>query len=279
MVLELKKSGVTVRDAGDLEFVDFDDDEAVSNVRRPRALGRANRKISESVAEALTNNRWCLAVGGDHSLAIGTIHGHAAVEPNVGVIWVDAHGDINPPLQSASGNAHGMPLAFLVHELTASMPNDLPEFEWMKPCLHAKDIAYIALRDVDEAEKEIMKRFNMVAYYMDDVRKIGIETVVQKCIEHVSPNGTRPIHLSFDIDALDPAHAASTGTPVSGGLTLLQGVYVVETIAKTGRLSVFDLAEVNPEIGSEAECQATLDSAKKIASAWGKGLVAARRQG
>ena len=90
-------------------------------------------QISDAVAESLRRGRLCLTLGGDHSLAIGSIFGHSIVKPDIGVIWVDAHGDINPPLKSLSGNAHGMTLAFLMHELHDQVPDDLPEFKWVKP--------------------------------------------------------------------------------------------------------------------------------------------------
>ena len=91
-------------------------------------------------------------MGGDHSMSIGTIHGHAAVEPDLTVVWVDAHADLNPPLSSYSGNVHGMVLAFLLHELSDFVPK-VEGLDWIKPCLHAKDIAYIGLRDIDPAER------------------------------------------------------------------------------------------------------------------------------
>ena len=103
-------------------------------------------QIANTVAESLSRGRPCLTLGGDHSLAIGSISGHARVEPSIGVIWVDAHGDINPPLKSESGNVHGMPLAFLIHELQEQIPDGIPGFRWIKPWLVNKVLFFVCVR-------------------------------------------------------------------------------------------------------------------------------------
>jgi arginase len=270
LVKQLQNMGLLINDTGDLQFEDFVDDSPISNVRRPRALSAANKLIANAVANSLRqHHHHCLVLGGDHSLAIGSIYGQSIVQPDFGVIWVDAHGDINPPLLSKSGNAHGMPLAFIVHELRQEIPADLQEqFSWLKPCLHLKDIAYIGLRDVDEPEKKLMAEHKMMAFTMDDVRSLGIETVVRRCIDHVSPNLSRPIHVSYDVDGVDPEFTPSTGTAVPGGLTLKEGIYIMEQVGRTGKLSVVDIAEVNPEVGSAEDQAKTLDSTNKIVAGW-----------
>jgi arginase len=271
LVQQIKNLGFKVHDKGDLKFEEFKDDPVVGNVRKPKSVGTANKQIANSVAESLRNGSVCLTLGGDHSMAIGSILGHTEVEPNIGVIWIDAHADINPPLASPSGNAHGMPLAFLVHELREYIPKDIPGFDWIKPCIHLKDITYIALRDLDEAEKDIIDKFQVKAFTMNDVTEFGIAKVVQMAINAISNCSTdanRPIHLSFDIDALDPNDAPSTGTTVPGGLSLREGVYITEHVAATGRLQVMDMAEVNPELGSEADQLVTLQSACEVIGAW-----------
>jgi len=268
IIQSISDMGFPITDLGDITFDDVKNDTPVSNVRRPRAIGLSNKLIADKVAEVLEGGSVCLTLGGDHSLAIGSIMGQARVQPDFGVIWVDAHADINPPLVSESGNTHGMPLAFLLHELQGLIPKHIPEFEWIKPCMHATDLAYIGLRDLDPAEKEILEDNNIAAFTILDVMELGLPHVVQEAIRVVSQGRERPIHLSFDIDALDPSVAPSTGTPVPGGLTLREGVYITEKIASTGHLTVMDLVEVNPELGSKADQESTLQAAQEVIGGW-----------
>lgn len=258
-----------VNDKNDLTFEEFSDDPTVGNIKRPKCVGRANRKISDAVSSSLRAGHQCLTLGGDHSLAIGSILGHAQVQPDLGVIWIDAHADINPPLLSPSGNAHGMPLAFLVKELKDQIPKNVPEFDWIQPCISLKDLSYIALRDLDYAEKEIIEEYDVKAFTMDDVTEFGIAKITQMAIDTVSTgDSNRPLHLSFDIDALDSTIAPSTGTPVIGGIDLREGIHIVRTVAATGRLSVMDLVEVNPELGSTTDQANTLRAACELVGAW-----------
>jgi len=161
-----------------------------------------------------------------------------------------------------------MPLAFLIKDLAHLIPPNIPEFDWVEPCLGINDVAYIGLRDLDSAEKQIIKEYGMSAYTMHDVMEHGIGEIVRRAIADVSHNYSRPIHLSFDIDGLDPTVAPSTGTPVPGGLELAQGVYIVEKVAETGLMTMMDLVEVNPELGTEADQRKTMDAASEIIGAW-----------
>ncbi|ESN94633.1 hypothetical protein HELRODRAFT_68856 [Helobdella robusta] len=242
-------------------------DDRVSNVKRAKSVGKANEQIAKVVEQSISQNHFCVALGGDHSIAIGTIIGHARAHPNLAVVWIDAHADLNPPLASPSGNSHGMPVSFLLRELVEYIPKDLPGFEWAKPCLGVKDIVYIGLRDLDEAEKALIEKHNILAFTMREVTELGVDAVVRAAIKYISPSGTRPIHLSFDIDGLDPTDAASTGTPVPGGLLLREGVYITESLAATGHLQMIDMVEVNPTLGSSKEQVRTLQSACEIIGA------------
>ncbi|KAF9997465.1 Arginase, catabolizes arginine to ornithine and urea [Modicella reniformis] len=166
-----------------------------------------------------------------------------AVHPDTGLIWVDAHADINTPETTESGNIHGCPVSFLL-----GIAGQIPEFSWVKPCLRPERLVYIGLRDVDHAEKKILRDHGIKVFSMHEVDKYGIAKVVEMAVEHVSPGRTRPIHLSFDVDALDPSVAPSTGTPVRGGLTFREGHYICEAIYETGCLVSMDLMEVNPSL-------------------------------
>src|ERR1700761_3800202 len=146
-----------------------------------------------------------------------------------------------------------MPLSFLL-----GIAGDVPEFAWVKPALSANRIVYIGLRDVDAGEKKILKENGIKAFSMHEVDKWGIGKVVEMALDHVNPGRDLPIHLSFDVDALDPSVAPSTGTPVRGGLTFREGHYICEAIWETGLLVALDLMEVNPSLEDEGSVQQTV---------------------
>ncbi|XP_078727850.1 LOW QUALITY PROTEIN: arginase-2, mitochondrial-like [Lampetra fluviatilis] len=180
----------------------------------------------------------------------GSVSGHVRERPDSCVLWVDAHADVNVPLTTPTGNLHGQPVAFLLRELhdKRSVPA-LPGFSWLSPCLLAKDIAYIGLRDVDPAESFILKSGGMRHFSMRDVDLLVIQKVVEMALDHLMPRCRRPLHLSFDMDALDPSVApAATGTPVRGGAHAQGGVFIAEEVHATGSLSALDLVEVNPRV-------------------------------
>ncbi|KAI9826951.1 MAG: Arginase, catabolizes arginine to ornithine and urea [Phylliscum demangeonii] len=220
-------------------------------MKRPVAVSAATQRISQQVYAHASAGRCILTLGGDHSLAIGSIAGTAkAVRERLAgrelaVIWVDAHADINTPESSHSGNIHGMPLAFLTGLARDQRPD---VFGWLQPehLINPKKLVYIGLRDVDVGEKKILREHGIKAFSMHDVDKHGIGRVMELALGHIG-NDT-PIHLSFDVDALDPFVAPSTGTPVRGGLTLREGDYIAECVHETGSLVAMDLVEVNPSI-------------------------------
>uniref|UniRef100_A0A8D0GU11 Arginase n=1 Tax=Sphenodon punctatus TaxID=8508 RepID=A0A8D0GU11_SPHPU len=254
-------TGCDVKDYGDLQFDDILSDRPFHKVKNPRSVGRANEKLAGAVAEVKRSGQTCLTLGGDHSLAVGTISGHAEVHPDLGLVWLDAHADINTPLTSPSGNLHGQPVAFLIKELKDQMP-DVPGFSWVTPCLSAKDIVYIGLRDVDAGEHCILKSLGIKCYSMADVDKLGIGKVMEETLDYLLANKRRPIHLSFDIDGLDPSLAPATGTTVSGGMTFREGICVTEELYKTVLLSAVDMMEVNPSCGkSQEEVTLTVNTA------------------
>ncbi|XP_068840913.1 arginase-1 [Capricornis sumatraensis] len=249
---KLKELECDVKDYGDLSFADNLDDSPFQRVKNPRCVGKANEKLADVVAEVKKTGRISLVLGGDHSLAIGSISGHARVHPDLCVIWVDAHTDINTPLTTASGNLHGQPVSFLLKELKEKMP-EVPGFHWLAPCISAKDIVYIGLRDVDPGEHYILKTLGIKYFSMTEVDKLGIGKVMEETFSYLLGRKKRPIHLSFDVDGLDPSFTPATGTPVQGGLTYREGLYITEEIYKTGLLSGLDIMEVNPSLGKTPE--------------------------
>ncbi|XP_051052149.1 arginase-2, mitochondrial [Phodopus roborovskii] len=264
--------GCHLKDFGDLSFTKVPKDDPYNNlVVYPRSVGLANQELAEVVSRAVSDGYSCVTIGGDHSLAIGTISGHARHRPDLCVIWVDAHADINTPLTTVSGNIHGQPLSFLVRELQDKVPT-LPGFSWVKPCLSSPSIVYIGLRDVDPPEHFILKTYDIQYFSMREIDRLGIQKVMEQTLDLLIGKRQKPIHLSFDIDAFDPKLAPATGTPVVGGLTYREGVYISEEIHKTGLLSALDLVEVNPQlVTSEEEAKATASLAVDvIASSFGQ---------
>ncbi|KAM4904555.1 arginase-2, mitochondrial-like [Sylvia borin] len=205
-----------VHDFGDLNFTQVPNDELYNNlVLYPRSVGLASQMLADAVSRAVAAGHRCVTLGGDHSLALGSVSGHARQCPHLGVIWVDAHADINTPLTTQSGSLHGQPVSFLLREIQDKVPQ-LPGFSWLKPCLSASDIVYIGLRDVDPAEYYILKNFDIQYFSMRDIDRLGIQKVMERTFEQLMGRRQRPIHLSFDIDAFDPSLAPATGTPFGG---------------------------------------------------------------
>lgn len=280
MLERLASLGLDIKDYGDVK-----DERSDSEVQQQVELGRDrerkvqlgpdgernhnavleyNRRLSAAVASVVKDGRVCVTLGGDHSTAIGTINGHAAALPDqqVVVLWVDAHADLNTGSISPSGNMHGMPVAHHLQDL-AEQINRLPD-GWPQPCMDAHHIAYIGLRDVDPEENNLMKKLGILSFGTREVERFGLQNVVTACLNHLRPSPTRPLHLSFDIDVLDPVEAPSTGTTVRAGLTLREGLAVCEAVHETGYLSALDLVEVNPSLGTEEGAARTTTAARLV---------------
>ena len=225
-------------------------DEPHRGMKNPRAVSAVTEDIAKQVYSQAKTGRMVVTLGGDHSIAIGTIAGTSrAIRERLGkemaVIWVDAHADLNTPETSDSGNIHGMPMAFL----TGLAKSDHKEiFGWLQKdqMVSTTKLVYIGLRDVDRGEKKLLRENNIKAFSMHDIDRHGIGRVMEMALAHIGTD--TPIHLSFDVDALDPMWAPSTGTPVRGGLTLREGDYIAECAHETGQLIAMDLVEVNPSL-------------------------------
>ncbi|OBZ86841.1 Arginase [Choanephora cucurbitarum] len=223
------------------------EDPDVLNLKQPKYVSTVTQTVSNQILKAAQEGKFVLTLGGDHSVALATVSGVFGAYPDACLIWVDAHADINTPATTDSGNIHGCPLSFLT-----GIAGDHPDFRWVKPLLKTNRLTYIGLRDVDEGEKKIMKDLGIKAFSMHHVDRYGIGKVVDMALDHVNPNRDLPIHLSFDVDALDPSVAPSTGTPVRGGLTFREGHYICEALAETGLLVAADIMEVNPSLGEDS---------------------------
>ncbi|KAG1803858.1 Ureohydrolase [Suillus plorans] len=250
-------------------------DASIARLRSPLLVAQVCKSVASAVQAHAEMGRLPVTLGGDHSLAMGTISGTLRAYDQACVIWIDAHADINTIYSTDTGNIHGMPLSFLL-KLNPPAPSPdsvLAKFDWVSH-LPAERLVYIGLRDVDKGEKEILKKHNIKAFSMHDVDRYGIGKVVEMALDHVNPQRDRPIHLSFDVDALDPSVAPSTGTPVRGGLTFREGHYICEAIHETGLLVALDLMEVNPALeDAESVRQTVTVGCSLVRSALGETLL------
>jgi len=229
------------------------------NVVNAERMGSGLRLVFEKVKAVLHSSSpspFALTVGGDHSIASASISAVLERYPNAGIIWVDAHADANTPYTSPSGHYHGMPAAHLLGWFDKPgqmgdgvMQTSLRGFEWFRSgCLAENKLAYVGLRDVDPEEGRMLRQSGVRVYTMRDVDKHGIARVIEMAIEAVGPSLDCPLHLSLDIDSVDPHFAPGTGTAARGGLSYREIHYICEECALTNRLVSMDLVEVNPGI-------------------------------
>ncbi|KAJ7379941.1 Amino-acid acetyltransferase, mitochondrial [Desmophyllum pertusum] len=249
----LRKQGYKISDFGELQVPDIKRHNITNTtlVKNSLECGTVSEKLSQEIAKATQEGKLSLTIGGDHSIAVGSVFGHASVAKDLGLLWIDAHMDINTPATTTTGNIHGMPMSMLIKGIPEFQ--SLPGYEWCSPCLSPEDVAYIGLRDVEPQEREICEKLGIASYTIDDIDKDGIGVIIKKALKRINPNGDRPIHVSYDIDSLDPKETPSTGTPVRGGLTLDEGIYIAQIVAQSGCLSGIDIVEFNPAIGTEED--------------------------
>lgn len=238
------------------------------NARNHHSIGINLEQVNSIVSQSSKDDDFTLIIGGDHSISIGTIPALLSQRPDTGVIWVDAHADINTPKTSPSGNIHGMSVAFLLGLIDTS---SMPSFAWFKPCLKPQDLVYIGLRDLDAGEKDVLRKLGIKVFTMYEIDRYGVGEVMRQCVEHLKmPN----IHLSYDIDALDPFFAPHTGTSVRGGLTFREGNYICEALAETQRLRSMELVEMNPNLHTNLSIKSTVDTALTlVGSALGQRIL------
>jgi arginase len=203
------------------------------------AIAQVCQAAYESAAETVRQRHIPLFLGGDHSLSIGTIGGVTS-RKGVGVLWIDAHGDANTPETSPSGNIHGMPLAILLGEGPAGLVN----IGRPGPKLRGEEVVMIGLRDLDSGERDLLKRCGVRVYSMRDIDERGIGSVIREALTwlHAFP----ALHVSLDMDSLDPEDAPGVGTPCPGGLSYREAQLLMETIADSGKLMSLDVVEINP---------------------------------
>lgn len=203
------------------------------------------RQLAQQTDAAMTAGEFPLVLGGDHSLSAGSVAGAATAlarrGETMGLLWLDAHGDINTPATSMSGNVHGMPVAHLLGDGDHAMAHIASP----SPAILPANMAYIGLRDLDPAERLAIQRYGIRAFTMRDIDERGLPAVMRDAIAHVSRD-THGIYVSCDADWIDPSEAPGVGTPVPGGATYREAHLAMELLADTGRLVGMDLVEINP---------------------------------
>jgi len=202
-------------------------------------------EVAKLVEQARRNGQTPLVLGGDHSVALGSLVGMASVDGPGGVVWIDAHGDLNTPDTSPTGNVHGMVLAAAL-----GLGGGLFKREgWTIPAVQAGKLALVGVRSLDQGERDLLKHLDAKVFTMADVDRHGIEGAMREALVHASGAGF--LHVSLDLDVVDPETAPGVGTPVRGGLSYREAHLAMEVVAETGSADSFDVVEVNPVLDRE----------------------------
>jgi arginase len=248
LVPRLRAMGHNIVDVASIGASSFEaTDSGDPHARFLPEIARICTRIANRVEVDALAGRIPLVLGGDHAQAIGTISGLARAfrtrRERIGVVWVDAHTDMNTPDTTTSGNIHGMPLAALL----GHGPRELVAIAGEEPALRPENVAIIGVRDVDRSETSLVTRAGVKVYTMSDLDERGTAACVREAFQLVS-KGTAGVHLSFDLDGVDPQDAPGVGTPVPGGLTVRESHLICESAARTGRLVGMEMVELNPTL-------------------------------
>jgi arginase len=271
LAARLSELGHTVVDEGDIVIKNMEE----LKVGDPRArylpeIARASTAIARKVERIMGLGHFPLVLGGDHSIAVGTVSGIAAFAQSqgkkMGVLWIDAHGDINTPETSPSGNIHGMPVAAL---LGFGAP-ELTSIGGSAPKVDPSNVAMVGIRSLDTGEKKRLKETGVQVQTMSDLDRHGVDRVMKKALAQVT-DGTDFVHVSLDLDAVDPSTAPGVGTPVKGGLDYREAHHIMEVLAEAGVMTSLEVVEVNPILD---ECNASAEFAVELVqSAFGKKIL------
>lgn len=247
LLARLKRMGHDVIDKGNIEVPNLDVEKFHSNqegLRNYNEIITVSENLSKAVSETVKNGNFPLTLGGDHSIAVGSISGISQYYNNLGVIWYDAHGDLNVPEESPSGNVHGMPLRILAGD----GPEELVHLNGFTPKVKPENIVLISMRDLDKGEREYIKDQNIKTFTMADIDRFGIQEVIERSLEYLKSRNIDGLHFSLDVDALDPTETPGTGTRVLGGLSYRESHFALELLSESKLVTSMDLVEVNPLI-------------------------------
>jgi arginase len=263
--------GYAVEDLGNVEVAQAETaSEGNASAKYLPEIAATCGRLAATVGQSLSRGRLPLALGGDHSIAIGTMSGvsqhYRELGQKAGIVWLDAHADMNTPESSPSGNVHGMPLACIV----GLGPPDLTHLFGYAPKVDPHNAVIVGLRDVDQMEKPHVRDSGVRAFTMRDIDERGLRAVMDEAIRLVC-DGTAGFHLSLDMDFIDPQDAPGVGTPVRGGVTYREAHLAMEMICDSGQMLSMEVVEVNPVID---EVNRTADLAVELVlSALGKRIL------
>jgi arginase len=244
--LRIRELGREVVDWGDIRSpVPEATDEGSESARYLGPIKQACERVAGLVDEAVGQGFLPLVLGGDHSIAMGTLGGMAKARGAGGALWIDAHGDLNRPSTSPSGNVHGMPLA-----AAFGAAGDIFESD-AYPTPSVTRAALVGVRSLDPGERELIKELDMRVFTMSELDRMGVERALTEALEFLAD--TAFLHVSLDLDAVDPMFAPGVGTPVRGGLSYREAHLALELVAESGRLDSLEVVEVNPILDRENE--------------------------
>ena len=234
--------GVAVRDLGNVDAAL--PETVAAGSERARFLAEIKgtcERIADQVGRAANDGLVPLVLGGDHSIALGTVGGMAQQSGGPGAaLWFDAHGDLNTPETTPSGNVHGMPLAAVLGQATDGFRSDA----WPLPALDPARVSLIGVRSLDEGERRLVRELGLAVFTMSEIDRRGVEEVVREALARA--DGAPFVHVSLDMDVVDPDVAPGVGTPVRGGLSYREAHLAMELVSESGLLSSFEIVEVNP---------------------------------
>ena len=241
-----EKLGIATHDLGNVRAPVPEESDVVDEHARylPQILSHCDA-VAQLVASARRAGAIPLVLGGDHSVALGTLVGMASVAGPGAAIWIDAHGDLNTPQTSPSGNVHGMVLAAALGLAGERFHFD----DWPLPAIAPGRLALVGVRSLDKGERDLLKDLDAKVFTMSEVDRLGIETCMRQAIAHTA--GAPFLHVSLDMDVVDPDHAPGVGTPVRGGLSYREAHLAMEIVAESGLADSFDVVEVNPILDRE----------------------------
>jgi arginase len=237
--------GHTCRDDGNVETVLREHaDPGESNARYLAEIVATCEAVALRVAGAAEDGLMPLVLGGDHSIALGTLGGMASVRGPGAVLWLDAHGDLNTPTTTPSGNVHGMPLAAAL----GRAGHGFDSLRWPLPAVEPDRVAVVGCRSLDPGERELIRELGLAVFTMSEIDRNGLEAVVRAALDVLA--GAAFVHVSLDLDVVDPGMAPGVGTPVRGGLTYREAHLAMELVADAGLLDSLEIVEVNPILDS-----------------------------
>ena len=262
----LEELGVRCSDWGNVETAVAEAAESGrADARFLAVIKETCERIAGAVTRAVKSGRTPVVLGGDHSIALGTLGGMASVHGPGAVLWLDAHGDLHTPATSPSGNVHGMPLGAAL----GRAPDVFASEAWPRPAVDAERVVLLGVRSLDDGEREYVRERGIAVYTMSELDRRGIEPVLREALERVE--GAPFLHLSLDMDVVDPEVAPGVGTPVRGGLSYREGHLAMELVAESGLLASLEIVEVNPILDRGNETAAL--GVELVASAFGARIL------